>query len=194
MTLLGDIAQAAGPVGYRSWEQLLAHLDVPVQIEELRYAYRVPSEIMELALPLLPEIAPDVAAPVAYRFGGESPRRVAAADALAVAVREAVAKAEREGSVALIVPESLRAAAVARLGEGHVYDLVVLTARAAKGLEFDRVVIAEPAAIVAEAGGVDGLRALYVALTRATKKLVLVHAEPLPELLQAGSDPGQTPQ
>jgi DNA helicase IV len=194
MTLLGDIAQAAGPVGYRSWEQLLAHLDVPVQIEELRYAYRVPSEIMELALPLLPEIAPDVAAPVAYRLGGELPRRVAAADALADAVREAVAEAEREGSVALIVPESLREEAVARLGEGHVYDLVVLTARAAKGLEFDRVVIAEPAAIVAEAGGVDGLRALYVALTRATKTLVLVHAEPLPELLQAGSDPGQTPQ
>jgi DNA helicase IV len=182
MTLLGDIAQAAGPVGYRSWDELLAHLDVPVQIEELRYAYRVPSEIMELALPLLPEIAPDVAAPIAYRAGGEPPRRVAAEDVLADAVREAVAEAEREGSVALIVPEALREQAVARLGEGHVYDLAVLTARAAKGLEFDRVVIAEPAAIVAEAGGVDGLRALYVALTRATKTLVLVHAEPLPEL------------
>jgi hypothetical protein len=58
----------------------------------------------------------------------------------------------------LIVPEALRAEAVSLLGgEGHVYDLVVLTARAAKGLEFDRVVVAEPAAIVAEAGGVDGL-------------------------------------
>jgi DNA helicase IV len=183
MTLLGDIAQAAGPVGYRSWDELLVNLGVEVEIEELRYAYRVPSEIMELALPLLPEIAPDVAAPIAYREGGEPPRRVRAEDLLADAVREAVAEAEREGSVALIVPEALRAAAVARLGEGHVYDLAVLTARAAKGLEFDRVVIAEPAAIVAEAGGVDGLRQLYVALTRATKTLVLVHAEPLPDLL-----------
>jgi superfamily I DNA/RNA helicase len=99
---------------------------------------------------------------------------------LADAAAAALAEAEREGSVALIVPEALRAAAVARLGEGHVYDLAVLSAHAAKGLEFDRVVIAEPAAIVAEAGGVDGLRALYVALTRATKTLVLVHAAPLP--------------
>jgi DNA helicase IV len=184
MTLLGDIAQAAGPVGYRSWEELLANLDVEVHVAELRYAYRVPREIMELALPLLPEIAPDVAAPIAYREGGEPPRRVASVDALADAVREAVAEAERDGSVALIVPEALHEEAVARLGEGHVYDLAVLTARAAKGLEFDRVVIAEPAAIVAEAAGVDGLRQLYVALTRATKTLVLVHAEPLPSLLR----------
>jgi DNA helicase IV len=183
MTLLGDIAQAAGPVGYRSWEELLGDLDVPFEIEELRHAYRVPAEIMELALPLLSEIAPDVAAPIAYRQGGETPRRVAAVDVLAEAVAAALAEAEREGSVALIVPEALRAAAVARLGEGHVYDLAVLSARAAKGLEFDRVVIAEPAAIVAVAGGVDGLRALYVALTRATKTLVLVHAAPLPRQL-----------
>jgi DNA helicase IV len=183
MTLLGDIAQAAGPVGYRSWDELLANVDVEVEIEELRYAYRVPSEIMELALPLLPEIAPDVAAPIAYRKGGEPPRRVPTDEVLADAVREAVAETGREGSVALIVPEALRAETVARLGAGHVYDLAVLTARAAKGLEFDRVVIAEPAAIVAEAGGVDGLRQLYVALTRATKTLVLVHAEPLPARL-----------
>src|SRR5262249_30483135 len=70
MTLLGDIAQAAGPIGYRSWDELLRHLDVDVEREELRYAYRVPREMMELALPLLPAIAPDVAAPIAYREGG----------------------------------------------------------------------------------------------------------------------------
>ncbi|HEY2937564.1 MAG TPA: UvrD-helicase domain-containing protein, partial [Gaiellaceae bacterium] len=152
MTLLGDIAQAAGPIGYHSWDDLLRQLDVEVELEELRYAYRVPREMMELALPLLPAIAPDVAAPIAYREGGEPPRFVRVDDALAESVREAVSEAEREGSVALIVPEALLAPAVARLGEGHVYDLAVLTARAAKGLEFDRVVVAEPAAIVAEAG------------------------------------------
>ena len=183
MTLLGDIAQAAGPIGYQSWDDLLRHLDVEVELEELRYAYRVPREMMELALPLLPLIAPDVAAPIAYREGGEPPRFLRVDDVLAEAVREAMSEAEREGSVALIVPEVLLAPAVARLGEGHVYDLAVLTARAAKGLEFDRVVVAEPAAIVAEAGGVDGLRALYVTLTRATKTLVLVHAEELPHPL-----------
>ena len=59
-----------------------------------------------------------------------------------------------------------------------------LTPRGAKGLEFDRVVLVEPALIAA--GGVEGLRGLYVALTRATKTLVVVHAEPLPaELLPA---------
>jgi DNA helicase IV len=183
MTLLGDIAQAAGPIGYHSWDDLLRQLDVEVELEELRYAYRVPREMMELALPLLPAIAPDVAAPIAYREGGEPPRFVRVDDVLAASVHEAVSEAEREGSVGLIVPEALLAPAVARLGEGHVYDLAVLTARAAKGLEFDRVVVAEPAAIVAEAGGVDGLRGLYVALTRATKTLVLVHAGELPHAL-----------
>jgi DNA helicase IV len=183
MTLLGDIAQAAGPIGYRSWHELLRHLDVEVELEELRYAYRVPREMMELALPLLPAIAPDVAAPIAYREGGEPPRFVRTREVLAESVREAVSEAEREGSVALIVPAELLGPATDLLGEGHVYDLAVLTARAAKGLEFDRVVVAEPAAIVAEAGGVDGLRALYVALTRATKTLVVVHAESLPQAL-----------
>jgi DNA helicase IV len=184
MTLLGDVAQAAGPIGYRSWGDLLGELDVEVELQELRYAYRVPREMMELALPLLPAIAPDVAAPIAYRAGGEAPRFVrVAGDVLAEALREAVSEAEREGSVALIVPEALRPSAVELLGEGHVYDLAVLTARAAKGLEFDRVVVAEPAAVVDEAGGVDGLRALYVALTRATKTLVVVHAEELPQAL-----------
>ena len=65
-----------------------------------------------------------------------------------------------------------------------------LTARAAKGLEFDRVIVVEPAAIVGEHAVVEGLRALYVALTRATKTLVVVHARPLPHPLTArpGSD------
>ena len=59
----------------------------------------------------------------------------------------------------------------------------LLAPRAAKGLEFDHVVVAEPAGIVEERGGVQGLRELYVALTRATKTLVVVHARPLPESL-----------
>jgi DNA helicase IV len=62
----------------------------------------------------------------------------------------------------------------------------VLTARTAKGLEFDHVVVVEPAAI-ADEGGEQGLRELYVALTRPTKTLVVVHARPLPEALVAQS-------
>jgi hypothetical protein len=76
ITILGDIAQAAGPISYRSWDDLLPHLapEEAVTVEELRLAYRVPSEVMELALPLLPLIAPDVAPPIAYRRGDEPPR------------------------------------------------------------------------------------------------------------------------
>ncbi|HEY6016106.1 MAG TPA: AAA family ATPase, partial [Gaiellaceae bacterium] len=82
LTILGDVAQATGPVLYRGWEELSAHLDAKLRIEELRHAYRVPAEIMELALPLLDEIAPEVEAPIAYRTGGDPPRllRVEEAD------------------------------------------------------------------------------------------------------------------
>src|SRR6476659_7205526 len=75
-TVLGDIAQAAGPIAYSSWDDLLAYLGAEAQIEELRLAYRVPRDVLELALPLLPLIAPDVAAPIAYREGDEPPRFV----------------------------------------------------------------------------------------------------------------------
>ena len=72
-TLLGDIAQATGPIPYERWHELLPHLDGAegAQVEELRHAYRVPREIMELALPLLERIAPEVEPPVAYRVGAE---------------------------------------------------------------------------------------------------------------------------
>ena len=85
MTILGDIAQAAGPVEYHRWEDLLPHLadGRDVSVAELRLAYRVPREVMELALPLLPLIAPDVAPPIAYREGDEPPRFVQVARARA---------------------------------------------------------------------------------------------------------------
>jgi DNA helicase IV len=186
ITVLGDIAQAAGPIGYRRWEDLLPFLgdDLELTVEELRLAYRVPRDVMELALPLLPLIAPDVAAPIAYREDEEPPRflQVAAADLRATAVGTAAAEAEREGRTALIAPAAL----LPELphAEGGFDDLgapfQALTPREAKGLEFDRVVLVEPAAIMDEGERLAGLRALYVCLTRATKTLVVVHARPLP--------------
>ena len=195
ITILGDIAQSAGPISYRSWDELLPHLapDQAVTVEELRLAYRVPSEVMELALPLLPLIAPDVAPPIAYRSGDEPPRflRVEAKHLVAAAVREAGHEARREGRTALIAPAALLAELEPLLPHPETaFDelaapIQALTPRAAKGLEFDRVVLVEPAAIVADGDGVEGLRALYVALSRATKTLVVVHAEPLPAVLAA---------
>jgi hypothetical protein len=173
LTILGDVAQATGPVVYPSWRALGAHLPMPMHVEELRHAYRVPAEIMELALPLLATIAPDVEPPLAYRTGGEPPRFVAGGRAAALAE----AAAFDEGLVAVIAPPSMIASAGG--AAGHAFDetgIPVLTAPQAKGLEFDHVVVVEPAAIVAE----GGLRELYVALTRPTRTLVVVHAEPLP--------------
>ena len=185
LTMLGDVAQATGPVTYRRWEELEPYLpaDVGMRIEELRHAYRVPAEIMELALPLLARIAPDVEPPIAYRQGGEPPRivRVRADELLPAALREAAALTELDGLLAVIAPRSLAAASP----HGEAFDEVsvpVLTPREAKGLEFDHVVVVEPAGI-ADEGGEQGLRELYVALTRPTRTLVVVHARPLPEEL-----------
>jgi DNA helicase IV len=182
LTILGDVAQATGPVVYRRWEDLEPFLpdDAEVTIEELRHAYRVPGEIMDFALPLLDLIAPEVERPLAYRQGGEPPKLVQAAEdeLLSAALREA---AELDGLLALIVPRSLAETPP----RGDTFDEIsvpVLTPREAKGLEFDHVVVVEPALIVEE-GGDAGLRELYVALTRPTKTLAVVHSRPLPEAL-----------
>jgi len=182
LTILGDVAQATGPVVYRRWQELEPYLpdDAEITIEELRHAYRVPAEIMELALPLLERIAPDVEPPLAYRKGGDRPLlvRVGEDELLAAALREAGALAERDGLLAVIAPRALAAGTPS----GDAFDeasVPVLTPRQAKGLEFDHVVVVEPAAIAED--GEQGLRELYVALTRPTKTLVVVHARPLPE-------------
>jgi DNA helicase IV len=181
LTILGDVAQATGPVVYGRWQELEGYLpeEAEVSIEELRHAYRVPAEIMELALPLLERIAPDVEPPIAYRQGGAPPRlvRSTAGGVLAAALREAAELTALDGLLAVIAPRSL-----ALPGTQEAFDemsVPVLTPRKAKGLEFDHVVVVEPA-LIAEEGGPSGLRELYVALTRPTKTLVVVHARPLP--------------
>ena len=193
LTILGDVAQATGPVVYRRWQELEPYLlgassaqptkpgdkagpdEAELEIEELRHAYRVPAEIMDFALPLLDRIAPEVEPPLAYRKGGDPPLlvRVTEDDLLETALREAVALEDLDGLLAVIVPRTFAV--------DEPFPFPILTPRQAKGLEFDHVVVVEPAAI-ADAGD-RGLRELYVALTRPTKTLVVVHARPLPEPL-----------
>jgi DNA helicase IV len=185
-TILGDVAQATGPVPYASWDELLAQLPggLSAEIEELRHAYRVPREIMALALPLLEHIAPDIEPPVAYRAGADVPRIVRAESPLAAAYEEASRLAGAEGLLAVIAPPSLRGDVEAT--PGSLFDdtrISVLTPRESKGMEFDHVVVVEPALIVEEGAGGQGLRELYVALTRPTTTLVVVHARPLPQEL-----------
>ncbi len=181
LTILGDVAQATGPVRWRGWHELLPYLPggEAAKIEELRHAYRVPREIMELALPLLDTIAPDVSPPLAYRTGAGPPRirRVTEHELAAEAFHEAERLAAEDGLLAVIVPEAL----AGTLPSGDLWEGVpVLTPPQAKGLEFDHVVVVEPALV--------DLRELYVALTRPTRTLVVVHARDLPaELLTRGS-------
>jgi DNA helicase IV len=179
-TVLGDIAQATGPIPYGRWEELLPHLPggERAQVEELRHAYRVPREIMAIALPLLERIAPDVEPPLAYRVGAEPPRIVRGDPPLQAGYEEAARLAGDEGLLAIIAPPSLRGTSA-----GSLFDesrIAVLTPREAKGMEFDHVIVVEPALIVEEAAEGQGLRELYVALTRPTTTLVLVHSRPLP--------------
>ena len=185
-TILGDIAQATGPIPYDRWDELLPFLPEgeSAQVEELRHAYRVPREIMAVALPLLERIAPDVEPPLAYRIGAEPPRLVRDDRPLRAAYEEAARLAGNEGLLALIAPASLRGEDG---GSGSLFDdtrIAVLTPREAKGMEFDHVIVVEPAQIVEEAAEGQGLRELYVALTRPTTTLVLVHSRPLPKELR----------
>ena len=179
LTILGDVAQGTGPVTYESWEEVLPHLPRgdEAEVEELRHAYRVPREIMNLALPLLDTIAPGIERPLAYRVGSSEPllRRVPETALLREAYREAARLAREDGLVALIVPDELVEPALA--DESALEGIPLLTPRAAKGLEFDHVIVVEPALVAAHE---QGLRELYVALTRPTTTLVVVYARPLP--------------
>src|SRR5262249_45001444 len=179
LTILGDVAQATGPVVYRRWQGLEPYLpdEAELSIAELRHAYPVPARIMHFALPLLDRVAPEGEPPLPCRSGGDAARlvRVAEEEVLETALREAVALEDLDGLLAVIVPRSLSV--------DDSFPFPILTPRQAKGLEFDHVVVVEPAAVADD--GDRGLRELYVALTRPTKMLVVVHARPRPEPLGA---------
>ncbi|HEY6933358.1 MAG TPA: AAA family ATPase [Marmoricola sp.] len=201
VTVLGDLAQSTTPWGVRSWSSALAHLGKPdAVVDQLTRGFRVPGEVIEFAARLLPLIAPDLEPPVSVRrTRGEL--TVSPVPSLLAAVAPAVADAlDRVGSVGLIVPDALVSAVVETLAVPHAvvgsepdpesaeveFDvrLDVVPASLAKGLEFDHVVLLEPAGIVAgEADGMTGLRRLYVCLTRAVTSLVVLHEKALPEPL-----------
>ncbi|MFD7662966.1 HelD family protein [Streptomyces sp. NPDC059788] len=198
-TILGDIAQGTTPWSTDTWEEALVHLGKPgAQIEELTLGFRVPREVIAYASRLLPAIAPDLTEATSIResAGDFAIRPVAAAeldDAVIAACHEALAK---EGSIGLIAAEArlpalraaLEAAGLAVLAPGEETSadarLTLVPATLAKGLEYDYVVLDEPAAIVGgEPDERTGLRRLYVCLTRPVSGLTVVHAAGLPERL-----------
>lgn len=193
-TVLGDLAQATGLWSYSTWDEVAVHLGLSdAEIEELIHCYRVPREIMDVALPVVALTAPSITPPNPFRDGGQPPTLVAVArsEREAEAVRYAQVAHESGGTAAIVAPHTLLPALRSQL-EGGGFDfgdaehgelaatIQLLDPAASKGLEFDHVVIVEPAAIIREAEGGDGHRDLYVALTRATRTLVCLHAEPLP--------------
>ena len=188
MTLVGDVAQTGDPAGATSWDAMLEpFVGDRRRVTELTVNYRTPKEIMAVAAEVLHRIDPQATVPRSVRESGTEPRReTAPADAfagrLAQLVREQDAAAA-DGKLAVIVPAvrkaELAAAIAAEVPEASAGDepdlerrTVVLTARQAKGLEFDTVVLADPDAIAAS--GPRGPNDLYVALTRATGHLVVL--------------------
>lgn len=200
LTILGDLAQGTTPWAVRSWSDALAHLGKPDgHVEQLTAGFRVPGDVIEYAARLLPRIAPDLTPPVAVRRSRGELR--VTTDPLPGLV---VAALDRPGSVGLIVPDAGLAAArrtltAARLAFAVVGEestpagadddystefdsrLDLVPASLAKGLEFDHVVLDDPAGIVAgEADQDSGLRRLYVCLTRAVTSLAVRHQDDLP--------------
>jgi DNA helicase IV len=187
MTVVGDVAQTGSLAGATSWAGVLTpHLGTHWRMEELTVNYRTPAEIMDVAAAVLAAGGAQASAGRSVRSTGVLPWALGVdEDDLAVAVAKAAAAFEaEEGTLAIIAPPSRVEALVAALPESSD-DLtsgpVVLTPGGAKGLEFDSVLVVDPAAVVAE--GVRGHNDLYVALTRATQRLGVVHpGDLMPEL------------
>jgi DNA helicase IV len=191
-TVLGDLAQGTTPWAASSWTSLLSNLGKPdTGVRELSVGYRVPRQILDYASSLLAVIAPELRPASSLRAepGALGVVQVSPA-ALAREVVAACAQAcARPGSVAVIAADpQVRTLAAALDAAGMEYGspgsdarLTLVPVTLAKGLEFDHVIVVEPARIArAEA---RGLQRLYVALTRAVSRLTVLYAEPLPEPL-----------
>jgi DNA helicase IV len=199
MTLLGDLAQATSFASQISWEDVLTGIDeVEGQITSLSIGYRVPESILELANRLLPIAAPDVLAARSVRRTGDPPQLVAAGtDMGAKAAAEATELAGIWNTIGVVCSERSIESVRAALAEARVdyvsweqaeldHPVTLLDAVAAKGLEFDAVVVVDPSGIYQEE---KGARRLYVAMTRAVQHLSLVFDAELPEPLQSQIDP-----
>ncbi|TDC50245.1 helicase [Actinomadura sp. KC345] len=209
LTVVGDIAQTGNAAGAASWGRMLDRY-VPGRWREQRLLvnYRTPAAIMKVAADVLAAVAPDQTPPEPVRDDGPPPT----ARALPVTALPALIESElslitggtpdgiggafKEGRLAVItsaarrtaVLDALPDAAAGATPEALDSAAVVLTTGEAKGLEFDSVIIVDPSGILAESpkGGQD----LYVALTRATRRLTIVHDDDLPPLLSALEDAG----
>ena len=197
LTIVGDVAQTGDLAGIPSWNDALdPYLAHRWKLFPLTVNYRTPAEVMAVAADVLAAIDPALEPPRSVRESGREPWHLQAEAAeLVRTVTEAARRLAREagdGKLAVIIPAALAAelgeavsAALPGTALGSDPDLtspvVVLTVSQAKGLEFDCVLIADPARILAESP--RGHSDLYVALTRATQQVGVVHPGELPDVL-----------
>ena len=214
MTLVGDIAQATAPAAAANWTEIVKHFPVGLhesRMHELTLSYRIPAPNLVLANQVLSVAAPELVAPTAVRTVGTEPRILDAGHSgqsgnfMSVVVRVVKEEAEvlKGGSLAVIVSSSLidlvdealqnggvdfgRATTASRNVSGPLHPKIALVpVQLVKGLELDGSVVVEPRTIVEDEP--QGLRALYVALTRSTKRLAIVHERELPEVLLPQKD------
>ncbi|MEU7374593.1 ATP-binding domain-containing protein [Streptomyces albidoflavus] len=199
MTVLGDLAQATGAHIPAGWDLLGALLSDhgDWNVAQLTTSYRVPAEIMEFVAPLAREIAPNLPSPRAVREAGADAVRTVATEPwkllddtvahVARLVRTSDGSTPR--SVAVIVPDdsdwldaiSRRIDEGGDIAEPYREAVSVLAAAQAKGMEYDHVLVVEPATLAER--GPAGLRQLYVALTRSTQSLTVLHTAALPAAL-----------
>jgi DNA helicase IV len=198
MTIVGDVAQTGDIAGTSAWSDVLSpFVQNRWRLEQLTVNYRTPAEIADVADDVLAAIDPSLSPPSSVRSTGVPPRAVAVApgsldgtDGVLAGIVAEDRAAVGDGSTAVLVPTArvgaVRAAVLGDAAPDDPEDLeapvVVLAVGASKGLEFDAVVLVEPAEVLAESP--RGLNDLYVALTRATQRLTVIHAADLPEPLK----------
>ncbi|MEV6491023.1 AAA family ATPase [Actinoplanes sp. NPDC051633] len=194
ITLLGDLAQGTAPWAAADWADTLGHLGKPdAAVVPLTVGFRVPEMILALANRLLPALGVGVAEAVSLRRDGDL-TVTHAEDVDAAMLVEVTAALEHEGSVAVIAADDavdrlrkhLTAAGITSASADEVESeerVTVVPATLVKGLEYDHVIVVEPADIVESEA--RGLNRLYVVLTRAVSRLSVVHGRPLPAPLTA---------
>jgi hypothetical protein len=199
MTVVGDVAQTSELAGTTTWDQVFEpYVAQRWRLAELTVNYRTPAEVMTVAADVLAAVDPSLQPPRSVRTAGVLPRAdrvrpAALAGSLIEAVRREAADVE-DGRLGVLVPEGREAelgreltAAIPEAAVGEQPDLlnkvVMLTVRQAKGLEFDSVIVVQPDEIIAESP--RGLSDLYVAVTRPTRRLLVLHTTDLPKVLSA---------